>query len=72
MIKGESLSISPDFGGILMYIVCDDHLDQAIDEFVESYGESPDLYHLNEISFTAWSAPATCQFCKQKPKYLIL
>jgi CxxH/CxxC protein (TIGR04129 family) len=72
LFKGESLKIGPKFGGILMYIVCEEHLDQAIDEFVESCGESPDLYLLEEISFSSWSAPTTCQFCEQKSKYLVL
>ncbi|HHY36199.1 MAG TPA: CxxH/CxxC protein [Firmicutes bacterium] len=55
-----------------MYCVCAEHLDQAIDEFVEVYEMPPDIYRLNQVSFTAWEAPATCNFCSRPPQYLVV
>lgn len=55
-----------------MYIVCAEHLERAIDEFVEEYEASPDIYLLKELSFTAWTAPSVCNFCKDEPKYLVI
>ncbi|MBL0385104.1 CxxH/CxxC protein [Tumebacillus sp. ITR2] len=56
-----------------MYVVCKEHVEIALDEFVDEYeGQAPDVYNLKEISFTAWSAPAKCEFCDNNPKYLIV
>ncbi len=55
-----------------MYVVCDDHLDKAIDEFVEVYESPPDFYRLGEVSFTQWTAPQHCDFCARLPLYLIV
>lgn len=56
-----------------VYVVCKEHVEIALDEFVDEYeGQAPDVYNLKEISFTAWNAPAKCEFCDQNPKYLIV
>ncbi len=55
-----------------MYVVCADHLECAIDEFVEIYEAAPDLYRLSEVSFTGWSAPPHCDFCVRLPLFLIV
>ncbi len=55
-----------------MYVVCVEHIDQAIDDFVEVYESPPDIYLLEELSFTAWTAPATCDLCQRKPIYLVV
>lgn len=55
-----------------MYVVCLDHLDEAIDTFVEEYGASPDVYLLEKVKFTQWTAPETCQYCGQASVYLVL
>lgn len=55
-----------------MYTVCGQHLEDAIEEFVNIYESPPDLYLLAELSFTDWTAPATCCFCDQPPKYLVV
>lgn len=38
-----------------MYVVCPEHLDEAIDAFVEEYGTSPDVYLLEKTNFTDWT-----------------
>ncbi|HOB34920.1 MAG: CxxH/CxxC protein [Firmicutes bacterium] len=55
-----------------MYVVCPEHLDQAIDEFVEVYEMPPDLYLLDKVSFTDWTAPQHCDFCQRAPVYLVV
>jgi CxxH/CxxC protein (TIGR04129 family) len=55
-----------------VYVVCDEHLDKAIDEFVEVYESPPDLYRLGEVSFTQWTAPQHCDFCARLPLFLIV
>lgn len=55
-----------------MYVVCVDHLEQAIDEFVEIYEAPPDIYELGVISLTDWSTPSHCTFCDHIPKYLVV
>jgi CxxH/CxxC protein (TIGR04129 family) len=56
-----------------MYVVCKEHLEIALDEFIDEYeGQAPDVYALKDISFTAWEAPAKCEHCDQDPKYLVV
>lgn len=55
-----------------MYVVCADHLEQAIDEFVEVYETPPDLYELDAVSLTDWSAPSHCTFCSNAPVFLVV
>lgn len=55
-----------------MFVVCEEHLDEAIDDFLEEFEEPPDLYNLEDVTFTRWTAPPTCQFCDRAPKYLVV
>lgn len=55
-----------------MYVVCDEHLERALDEFVEIYEMPPDLYELDEVSTTDWAAPSHCTFCSKAPRYLVV
>jgi len=55
-----------------VYVVCREHLEEAIDEFVDVYEMPPDIYKLNDITFTKWTAPATCDFCDKHPIYLVV
>ena len=56
-----------------MYVVCKDHVEMALDDFVDEYErQAPDVHLLAEISFTAWEAPAKCEYCDQTPKYLVV
>lgn len=55
-----------------MYVVCEEHLEQAIDEFVDVYESPPDLHRLDKIRFTQWTAPAHCDFCPRPPVYLVV
>ncbi len=55
-----------------MYVVCLDHVEIALEEFVEIYEQSPDVYELEKVSFTDWASPKRCDFCEKKPEYLIV
>lgn len=55
-----------------MYVTCNKHLEQAIDDFVQVYEQPPDLYELEKVSFTEWITPKTCDYCDHIPIYLIV
>lgn len=59
-------------GDTAMFVVCEEHLDEAVDDFLEEFGESPDLYSLEETTFTQWVVPETCHFCDRPPRYLVV
>lgn len=55
-----------------MYVVCMEHIEDAIDEFVVEFEQTPDIYELDKVSFTEWESPDVCDFCKNKPKFIVL
>lgn len=55
-----------------MYVVCNEHLELAIEEFVETYEQPPDIYELHKVSFTDWTSPQTCHYCDRVPRYLVV
>jgi CxxH/CxxC protein (TIGR04129 family) len=55
-----------------VFVVCAEHVEMALEDFVNEYEQSPDIYVLAETSFTAWEAPAHCEYCERPPKYLIV
>ena len=68
----EYINILKRTGVRKMYVVCNEHLDIAIEEFIEIYEQPPDIYLLDKISFTDWTSPNTCDHCDNAPKYLIV
>ncbi|MBP1932302.1 CxxH/CxxC protein (TIGR04129 family) [Ammoniphilus resinae] len=59
-------------GNDKMFVCCREHIEIAIDEFVDEYEDAPDLYKLAETSFTAWTVPARCDFCEEEPIFLVV
>ncbi|WP_166245867.1 CxxH/CxxC protein [Paenibacillus turpanensis] len=55
-----------------MYCVCKEHLEIAIDEFVDEYEEAPDVVDLGETQFSAWTPPEHCQECLKKAQFLVV
>jgi CxxH/CxxC protein (TIGR04129 family) len=55
-----------------MYVTCSEHVDMAIDEFIDKYLQVPDLYRLEEVKFSEWTPPDKCQFCDACPEYLVI
>jgi CxxH/CxxC protein (TIGR04129 family) len=55
-----------------MLVVCKDHLELALEIFVDEYEEAPDVYALAATSFKAWAPPDHCDRCQQAPVYLVI
>jgi len=55
-----------------MYVVCNEHLEIAIEEFVDGYEQSPDIFELDKVTFTDWTSPHNCDYCDKTPKYLVV
>lgn len=55
-----------------MFVVCKEHLELAIDQFVDEYEDAPDIYKLEEVRFTAWENPAKCEYCSEYPIFLVV
>ena len=55
-----------------MFVICKEHVELALDMFVDEYEEAPDIYALSDVKFTAWEPPATCEHCERKPEYLVI
>lgn len=55
-----------------MYVVCMEHLELAIDRFVDEYEEAPDVVDLDKTEFSAWTAPEHCQECDRQSRFLVV
>lgn len=55
-----------------MYVVCKDHVELAIDKFVDEYEDAPDVVDLDKTEFRNWDPPATCEECGQPAQYLVV
>lgn len=40
-----------------MYVVCKEHVELAIDKFVDEYEDAPDIVDLKETEFSDWDPP---------------
>ncbi|NOU94727.1 CxxH/CxxC protein [Paenibacillus sp. LMG 31456] len=55
-----------------MHVVCKDHLELAIDQFVDEYEDAPDIVDLEEVRFSAWEPPAHCERCLEQARFLVV
>ncbi len=55
-----------------MFVVCKEHVEIAIDRFVDEFEDAPDLIDLQEVHFRAWEPPATCEECEEPPRFLVI
>jgi CxxH/CxxC protein (TIGR04129 family) len=55
-----------------MYVVCEVHLELALDRFVDEFEDAPDVVDLASTTFTAWEAPATCAECDREARFLVV
>ncbi|MBQ4901146.1 CxxH/CxxC protein [Paenibacillus sp. Marseille-P2973] len=55
-----------------MYVVCKDHVELAIDMFVDEFEEAPDVVDLEHTKFIDWEPPVTCEHCDHEAKFLIV
>ncbi|MDB4866305.1 MAG: CxxH/CxxC protein [Cohnella sp.] len=55
-----------------MYCVCREHVELAIDKFVDEYEDAPDLVDLSTTTFTEWTPPSQCEWCSQAAEVLVV
>lgn len=57
-----------------MYCVCKEHVEIALDRFVDEYEEAPDVVDLKETHFAAWDPPPRCEEpgCDQAAEFLVV
>lgn len=55
-----------------MYVVCKEHLELALDRFVDEYEDAPDVVDLAETTFSSWTPPTTCEECERAARYLVV
>lgn len=55
-----------------MYVVCKEHLELAIDRFVDEFEEAPDIVDLSQTAFSAWEPPERCEECDRPAQYLVV
>ncbi|UOF91707.1 CxxH/CxxC protein [Fodinisporobacter ferrooxydans] len=53
-------------------VVCSNHLELGIEDFVNELEQPPDLYRLDSVSFTSWQPPDTCRYCADQPVFLVV
>lgn len=55
-----------------MYVVCKEHLELAIDQFVDEYEDAPDIVDLEKVRFSAWEPPSHCEQCQEPGRFLVV
>lgn len=56
----------------LMYCVCKEHAEKAIDRFVDEYEDAPDMVDLSTTQFADWDPPRKCEFCDEPALILVV
>ena len=55
-----------------MYCVCKEHVELALDKFVDEYEDAPDLVDLSATSFADWDPPRKCDLCERAAEVLVV
>jgi len=55
-----------------MYCVCKEHIEKALDRFVDEYEDAPDVVDLKETQFADWDPPRKCDFCEEPATFLVV
>jgi CxxH/CxxC protein (TIGR04129 family) len=55
-----------------MHVVCKEHLEIGIDQFVDEYEEAPDIVDLQKVRFAKWEPPAHCEHCEAAAQFLVV
>ncbi|WCK54495.1 CxxH/CxxC protein [Aneurinibacillus sp. Ricciae_BoGa-3] len=59
-------------GGENVEVCCEEHMEVALEDFIDEFEAAPDVYMLKNVTFTAWKAPEHCAYCTNKPKYIVV
>jgi len=70
VLRGRRRWVNGDNGA--MYCVCREHIEKALDRFVDEYEDAPDLVDLKETAFADWQPPKTCDFCGEAAAVLVV
>lgn len=54
-----------------MIVVCLDHLERAIDEYLVEHEQAPDILNLEQARAQGLAIPPTCRYCGEKPGYVL-
>lgn len=57
---------------LIMYVVCKEHVEIAIENFVDEYEDAPDVVDLKETEFSDWDPPVKCAECEKHAEYLVV
>lgn len=57
-----------------MFVVCKEHLELAIDRFVDEYEDAPDVVDVEKTHFKNWNPPPTCEEkgCACQAQFLVV
>ncbi|UUZ82518.1 CxxH/CxxC protein [Paenibacillus sp. P26] len=55
-----------------MHVVCKEHLELAIDMFVDEYEDAPDIVDLEVTKFSGWDPPPHCERCSAPGRFLVI
>ncbi|HUC93630.1 MAG TPA: CxxH/CxxC protein [Paenibacillus sp.] len=55
-----------------MYCVCKEHVELALDKFVDEYEDAPDMVNLAVTEFSDWDPPRKCDWCDNEAQVLIV
>jgi CxxH/CxxC protein (TIGR04129 family) len=55
-----------------MYCVCKQHVELALDKFVDEYEDAPDMVDLSATEFADWDPPRKCDLCDQPAEVLVV
>ncbi|MFC4778306.1 CxxH/CxxC protein [Paenibacillus sp. GCM10023252] len=55
-----------------MYCVCKEHVELAIDKFVDDFEDAPDIVDLKETKFADWDPPVKCELCDDHATFLVV
>lgn len=55
-----------------MYCVCKEHVEDAIDEFVDEFEDAPDIVDLQTTEFANWDPPRSCDMCDNNAVVLVV
>lgn len=55
-----------------MLVVCKEHLELALDIFVDEYEAAPDVYDLSQVSIPGMELPTHCARCSSPPQYVLV
>lgn len=62
-----------DFTKVIVLTVCPEHVELAIDIFVDEHEAAPDIMQLEEAArrYPQWTPPATCDRCGERPMFVV-